>query len=625
MLFSSVRCRWLFLNDRDLLYFFLLFPSPLQPPAVCVGTQKKKDNRNAHHTDPDCRLDYPRRQRRPVIQAGTLNRQSHFPFPIFTVCLLPLLCFLDDDDNMQHPDHATQRVYIGIGGNMGARALLIDQAVRRIGAEIGSVVATSFLYETAPQLVTDQPAFLNAVVLVQVAGTMVDAHTLMRNLQAIETDMGRASLDARPRYGPRPIDLDILCYDDGMTTVDTKDLVVPHALLRTRSFVLAPLSDIRGDLVIPPSSPTCTSDGTTQACPETVDHLWATLRAQRPDDPLPRRVLPLGAHRVVDVDHVVKTRSPLLMAIVNATPDSFSGDGLSAPRTPSTAVETIAHALREGADVIDIGGHSTRPGHDAVTVDEETRRVLDVVEAIARTQETPDSAVGALVSIDTFRPEVARACIEALPLVADRGAAVIWINDVMGMRCDPHAMVDLVRQHDGVGIVVMHSRGALDAMVRDRQVAAQLLPEAEHGIDPPRDIVDVVARDLLATTSWAEAHGLPRWRIVLDPGIGFGKTPADNAILAASASRLSAAVGGYPILIGASRKSFLSRITATAAKTAGRGVDAKPLSDGTREHASHAVTSIAAWQGAHVVRVHDVVGSRAVLDVTTAMARGASL
>ncbi|AVK76731.1 HPPK domain and Pterin binding domain containing protein [Pandoravirus macleodensis] len=532
---------------------------------------------------------------------------------------------------MHASDQIKRKVYIGVGGNMGARTLFIDQAVRRLGAEIGSIVATSFLYETAPQLVTDQPAFLNAVVLVEVSGAMVDPHALMSALQAIETAMGRASLDQRQRYGPRPIDLDILCFDDGITTVNTKDLVVPHALLRTRSFVLAPLADIRGDLVVPPS-PATRDDGdgdgddgvTPQTHMETIDILWATLRAQYPDEPLPRRVLPLGAHRIVDVDHVTRTRSPLLMAIVNATPDSFSGDGLGASRTSSTAVETIAHALQEGADVIDIGGHSTRPGHDAVAVDEETRRVLDIVQTVGRTQETPGSAVNALMSIDTFRPEVARACIEALPPSADRSAGVVWINDVMGMRCDPYTMLDLLRQHDGIGIVIMHSRGALDAMVRDRQVAAQLLPEPEPDTDAPRDIVDVVARDLLATVSWAEAHGLPRWRIVLDPGIGFGKTPSDNALLAASAARLSAAVGGYPVLIGASRKSFLSRITATAAKSAGR-VGAKPLSDETREHASHAVTAIAAWQGAHVVRVHDVTGSRAVLDVAAAMARGASL
>lgn len=523
---------------------------------------------------------------------------------------------------MQGSDRIECGVYIGIGSNMGARALLIDQAVRRIGNEIGPVVATSFLYETAPQLVTDQPPFLNAVVLVKPSDAMTDPHTLMGALQAIEVDMGRASLDQRQRYGPRPIDLDILCYDDGATTVDTDDLVVPHALLRTRSFVLVPLSDIRGALVIPSSLATHDDDNDApQTHPATVDGLWAALRSQYPDDPLPRRVLPLGARRVFDIDQAARACSPLLMAIVNATPDSFSGDGLCAPGATRTAAETIARALRQGADVIDIGGHSTRPGHEAVTIKEETRRVLDIVDAIGQTQETPESAVGALLSIDTFRPEVARACIDALPPSADRDAAVVWINDVMGMRCDPHAMLDLVRQHDGIGIVIMHSRGALDVMVRDRDTAAQLLAHGPLGdAGAPRDIVDVVARDLSATVSWAEARGLPRWRIVLDPGIGFGKTPAENAILAASAERLSTAVGGYPVLIGASRKSFLSRVTAAAARTAGR-VDAEPLSDETREHASHAVTAIAAWRCAHIVRVHDVVGSRAVLDVAAAMAR----
>lgn len=520
----------------------------------------------------------------------------------------------------------TVRVYVGIGGNTGPRALLVDEAVRRIAADIGSVVATSFLYETEPQLVTDQPLFLNAVALVETR--LADAHALMHALQAIEAAMGRAPLGERLRYGPRPIDLDVLCYDDGTTTVRLPDLVVPHVLLRTRSFVLRPLLDICPGLVVPPSP----GDDASPTVPDTVARLWEALCAGT-GEPLPRRVLPLGAHRVVDLDLVARQRTPLLMAIVNATPDSFSGDGIHADASDgSSPAALVERAVALGADMIDVGGYSTRPGHATISVEDETRRVMRVVASVADASSADrdgcddDRSGPMLLSIDTFRPEVARACVEALAPSPGRRDAVVWINDVMGMRCDPLAMVDLLREYDGVGIVIMHSGGALDSMVRDVDTAADLLAprtDAAKG-----HIVDDVARDLLATAAWVESRGVPRWRIVLDPGIGFGKSLADNVALAGGAARLRAAVGGYPVLIGASRKSFLGKATAAAAekraRDAGRKTtaEASALSPETREQASHAVTAIAAWEGAHVVRVHDVVGSRAVLDIAAALANG---
>jgi dihydropteroate synthase/2-amino-4-hydroxy-6-hydroxymethyldihydropteridine diphosphokinase len=549
---------------------------------------------------------------------------------------------------------------------MGPRALLIDEAIRRISADVGPVVATSFLYETAPQLVVDQPNFLNAVILVESA--IPDPHKLLRALQSIEAGMGRTPLCARPRYGPRPIDLDILCYDDGLTTVTSPDLVVPHPLLSTRSFVLCPLADIRPDLIIPVRDPRDYPE-VANASPATVIKLWNQLCAGS-NDPPPRRVLPLGAHRIVDLDAIARCRSPLLMAIVNATPDSFSGDGI-VPKDSATTEsngrahldcgvdepkERIARAVSLGAEIIDVGGYSTRPGHTDVPVADEIRRVMHVVDSIAgrhrgstadgRDHESDRLGVdcdaqderGArcqstdvLLSIDTFRPAVARACLDALAPRADRHDAVVWINDVMGMRHDPLAMIDLLRAHDGVGIVVMHSGRTLDSMVKDAPLAAQLLAPAQDRIDGgPHDIVDVVARDLLATVRWAESRGVSRWRIALDPGIGFGKSLADNLALVGGAARLRAAVRGYPVLIGASRKSFLGKAIAAATdqRAAVKSVHAGApniglgLTDETREHASHAVTTIAAWEGAHIVRVHDVVGSRAVLDIAAALANG---
>lgn len=516
---------------------------------------------------------------------------------------------------------AKKRVYVGLGTNMGRRALLMDEAVRRLDSGVGRVLATSFLYETEPELVTDQPRFLNAAVLVETP--IGDPHRLLDALQAIEAEMGRPSLGERVRYGPRPIDLDILCYGDG-TVVRSARLSVPHVLLRDRAFAIRPLVDLDPTLVVPPVS------GSAQSQPASVSALWTRVCAMHPDGARPQRVMPVGPDRVVDLDDVDARASPLVMAIVNATPDSFSGDGLaSAP-----AAAYIDKVLVEGADIVDVGGYSTRPGHADVSVQEEIERVAPLVKTLASLRsaaadttatgtDTPPagSAPAIVMSIDTFRPEVARACLDAAR-GSDR-VAVAWINDVMGMRCDPHAMVGLLREHDGVGVVITHSRGALDSMVRDGGASADLLAPLD-AFNAEDGIVSRVAADLLTTAAWAESRGVARWRIVLDPGVGFGKSPSENAALAGGTRRLRALVGGYPILVAASRKSFMGHIVREAAE----GRRKKHESDGpidaafVREHASHVVTAVAAWEGAHIVRVHDVPSSRGILDLTAALARG---
>jgi len=501
----------------------------------------------------------------------------------------------------------TKRVYVGLGTNMGRRALLLDEAVRHLNERVGNVVGTSFLYESEPELVTDQPAFLNAVAVIE--SRLLDPHQLLHALQEIEALMGRPSLETRARYGPRPIDLDILCFADGTTTIRTADLIVPHPLLRDRAFVLQPLVDLDPELVVP-----ATPGGThTQKLSASV--LWARLSPAQQSRV--RRVMPLGPNRVVHTDTF---GDPLLLGIVNATPDSFSGDGLGLSSVQAVVEHIDQH--QKDADIVDIGGYSTRPGHAQITVEEEIQRVVPLVQALAGRKPIPPNAA-TLVSIDTFRPEVARACLDATAHHrgdGDVGAHVVWINDVMGLCCDPHQMVSLLRQHDGVGIVIMHNRGALDAMVRDPLVAAQLF---DHGDHTSVDIVERVSRDLVATAAWAESKGIPRWRIVLDPGIGFGKTPAENAALAGGTGRLRALLNGYPLLVAASRKSFMGRVIHDAAVK--RGVEresALPAGDPMREHGTHVVTAIAAWEGAHVVRVHDVAASRSIIGLTKALYNG---
>jgi dihydropteroate synthase len=257
-----------------------------------------------------------------------------------------------------------------------------------------------------------------------------------------------------------------------------------------------------------------------------------------------------------------------LMAIVNVTPDSFSDGG-----ERFEATQAIGDGLRfvsEGADIVDVGGESTRPGAEPVPVEEELRRVLPVVEALA--------ARNVVVSIDTRRAAVARACLDA-------GARIV--NDVSALVDDP-ALLPLVAER-GVPVVLMHRRG--------RQ---------EDKYDGPAygDVVADVGAFLLSRARSCEAAGVAHDRIALDPGVGFGKTPAENLGLIAGAGRLAEA--GYPVLIGASRKGFIGRLT---------GIKEPRL----RDPASIWLAVEAARQGASILRVHDVAGTRQALAVWAAM------
>lgn len=249
---------------------------------------------------------------------------------------------------------------------------------------------------------------------------------------------------------------------------------------------------------------------------------------------------------------------PKVMGIVNATPDSFSDGGRFAG-----ALEAAAHARRlidAGADLLDIGGESTRPGSDPVPVDEELRRVLPVVEALA-------AGAGVPLSVDTTKAEVARRALAA-------GAAIV--NDISAMGADPE-MARVVADARA-GIVLMHMRGVPKTMQ-----------------DDPRydDVVGEVLEYLAARVEWAEARGIPRERIAVDPGIGFGKTMAHNLEILRNLRRFDTL--GCAVLVGTSRKKFLGTIT-------GRDV-------ANRATAS-AVSSLAASvSGARVVRVHDVAAT----------------
>jgi dihydropteroate synthase len=258
---------------------------------------------------------------------------------------------------------------------------------------------------------------------------------------------------------------------------------------------------------------------------------------------------------------------PRVMGIVNVTPDSFSDGGKFA-----VAELAVAHGMElvgHGANILDIGGESTRPGATPVPLDEELRRVIPVIEALAAKANVP-------ISIDTYKPEVMKAAIAA-------GASIV--NDVFALR-QPGAL-DVVAASK-TGVCLMHSQGTPQTMQFDPQYQ-----------DVVREVRDFL-RDRLAA---CEAHGIGRERIVLDPGFGFGKRSVHNVALLRELGTLREL--GQPILVGLSRKSVLGQLT-------GNDVD-------SRLHASLSAAVISAMKGARIVRVHDVKATVDALRIVTAV------
>jgi len=263
--------------------------------------------------------------------------------------------------------------------------------------------------------------------------------------------------------------------------------------------------------------------------------------------------------------------TPLLMGVVNVTPDSFSDGGRWLQ-----ADAAIAHArdlIAQGADIIDIGGESTRPGATRPLASEELDRVVPVITALA--------AEGVTVSVDTMRAEVAEAAIAA-------GAGIV--NDVSGGLADPR-MYDVVAA-TGTTYVAMHWRAHADHM-RDFAV-----------YDGPGGVVTAVRDELAARVDALLAAGVERDRIVLDPGLGFAKRPEHNWQLLRDLGPVRAL--GFPLLVGVSRKSFLGTLLAS-------GGSPRPV--GEREHANTALTVLLAQQGVWGVRVHDVLAAKDALRV----------
>lgn len=272
-----------------------------------------------------------------------------------------------------------------------------------------------------------------------------------------------------------------------------------------------------------------------------------------------------------------------VMGIINATPDSFSGDGVWQTEQGVQAALARARAFIEaGADLLDIGGESTRPGAEPVSAEAELQRVVPVIESLAA--EFPD----VVLSVDTYKAEVAEAALEA-------GADII--NDVWGLRAD--ARLGAVAAAHHAPVILMHNRSTPNsAEVRER------LGGRYVGVDY-QDLLAEVKNELLESVALAHQAGIPDEHIILDPGIGFGKTVEQNLDLLNRLDEVRAL--GYPLLLGPSRKSFI-----------GYTLDLPPQE---RLEGTAAAVAVGIVRGADIVRVHDVQAMVRVARMTDAIVR----
>jgi dihydropteroate synthase/2-amino-4-hydroxy-6-hydroxymethyldihydropteridine diphosphokinase len=463
-------------------------------------------------------------------------------------------------------------VFIALGSNIGNRALSINQAVAALRAFPSTIVhRTSHLYETAPQYLTSQPRFLNAVVQIS---TELSPLSLLSQLKSVERNLGRQE---SVRFGPRIIDLDLLAYDSAI--VDSAELVVPHPRIQEREFVLgemfSPLSDLAPDLILPKDT-------------VPVGEHHQRLKALSTEKM--NRILPLGSHFSAGGGASTWNwgQKTYVMGILNVTPDSFS-DGGKHVNADAAAKEAL-RLWNSGAHIVDVGGESTRPMSSPVSLEQELDRVLPVIECIRK--QSPE----VVLSIDTTKAKVAEEAIKA-------GAMVV--NDVSGGTADQH-MLGVVAEL-GVPYILMHMRGNSQTMRSVQNTSYD-------------DVVRDVHASLLSRALAAEKAGINRWNLILDPGVGFALKTHQNLQVIGSLSRLRPL--GLPLLVGPSKKGFLGELLKE--RNLLFGEEKQSADSSSRQWATAGIVAACASQGADIVRVHDLPAMAQMLGIVDSVTRNST-
>ncbi|GMH43355.1 hypothetical protein BSKO_11277 [Bryopsis sp. KO-2023] len=479
-------------------------------------------------------------------------------------------------------DQSPAEVVIALGSNMDDRVGNLTGAIQSLRRKGVEMVLCSSLYESKAAYVVDQPDFLNAAVL---ARTSLSPLKLLEVLKHTEKEFGR-NLESGIRFGPRPLDLDIIAY--GTETRKEAPLIIPHERWGERDFVKAPVSDLaRFDFHARHS--TTDDSRTVKGFLKDVLSAWMNEGGDsRIGAKGLQRVTPLGGVSRSPGQQEKKVRTSggetVVMGVLNVTPDSFSDGGKFF--SMESALAQAKELISKGADIIDIGGQSTRPGATLLSPDEESERVVPLIKALAVDPITSD----ALISIDTFYSRVARDAV-------GEGAKII--NDVSGGTLDD-GMLNCVASL-GVPYVCMHMRGTPQTM------------QSKEFTEYDNICLDV-GRELQQRAESAMLAGIPAWNIILDPGIGFAKTHTGNLDLIRGLADLKdhgllGTCRHMPILAGASRKGFLGSI-----------VGKKKPED--RDVATAAVTVACVQGGAEIIRAHNVEFARDASRVADALYRG---
>ena len=460
-------------------------------------------------------------------------------------------------------DSTMHRAFVALGSNIGDRLSMIERACRAMKSSELHIVRTSSLWETKAMYVQDQANFLNGVCEIK---TSLMPIPLLDRLQAIETELGRVKVVDK---GPRNIDLDILLFES--QTVKTERLIIPHLSMLEREFVLRPLCQLIPDETLSMSlQPTQTFQ----------THLRELLKATHDSEAQISSQVHLS-EKLKPLTPLLPDRKTSIMAILNLTPDSFSDGGQHSPHDISSLETTIRQHVDAGATIIDIGGQSSRPGAADIPASEEISRIVPAVKACRKLN------LQSAISVDTYRSVVAEEAINA-------GAHII--NDISAGKLD-HEMLSTVAKL-GCTYILMHMRGTPQTM------------QSEENCTYDGDIIQIVVEELLERIAAAEAAGIRRWRMILDPGIGFAKKQTQNLEILRRFDELRThpKLEGFPWLIGSSRKGFVGAITGAKAPN-------------ERIWGTAATVAAAIQQGADIVRVHDVDQMRQVAQMADAIWR----
>lgn len=496
----------------------------------------------------------------------------------------------------------THVAYIAFGSNVGDQLLNITEALKLLEQKGVHVESTSSLYVSKPMYHKDQADFFNGVIKVNVKHSP-------QELLAVLKEVEYQHLQRVKEFdnGPRSIDLDIILYDE--ISMNTPELTIPHKAMLERTFVLQPLCEVLGPEYVHPVSAEPVHDHLNQLLKTQPDSNLQESSALLLMTPVSRLKRP-----ILQYDMQNGSQKTLIMGIMNTTPDSFSDGGANYRLLEEDVQQKVLRLIEDGADIIDIGGVSTRPGSAAPDIDEELARVVPVVEAIRKCKN--EKVANVLVSIDTYRAKVAEKCLEA-------GADII--NDI-SMGLYDETIFDIVAKF-GCPYIVNHTRGTPETMSKltnyesntNEDIIEYSVTDAISGPETV-NLLNGVCRELSSQILKAFTRGVRKWQIIVDPGIGFAKNMLQNLAILSHTSILknysveNRAAGSYfaltglPILIGASRKRFLGTL-----------ID-EPVA-ANRAFATGATVTASVQQGAHIVRVHDVKPMAEVARVADAIYR----